>query len=84
MQALHQLSLDPIAETVLDECSFGFRKYRGTKDACEYLFKILSRKNSPKWILEGDIKGMVDNISHKWIQENTPINKAMSKSYFSY
>jgi len=81
MQALHQLGLDPIAETVLDECSFGFRKYRGTKDACEYLFKILSRKNSPKWILEGDIKGMFDNISHEWIQGNIPIDKTVLKKF---
>ena len=81
MQALHQLGLDPIAETVLDECSFGFRKYRGTKDACEYLFKLLSRKNSPKWILEGDIKGMFDNISHGWIQQNIPINKEILRKF---
>ena len=32
MQGLHQLSLDPIAETTLDKLSFGFRKYQGTKE----------------------------------------------------
>lgn len=75
MQALHMLGLDPVAEVALDNNSFGFRKYRSTKDACEYLFKCLARKDSAKWILEGDIKGCFDNINHKWLLNNIPMHK---------
>jgi|LGOV01.1.fsa_nt_gb RNA-directed DNA polymerase len=83
MQTLHQFALDPIAEVELDKRSFGFRKYRSTKDAGEYLFKILSRKNAPKYILEGDIKGMFDNISQAWIKENIQINGYILNKFLS-
>ena len=46
VQALYALSLDPVAETILDKTSFGFRKYRSTKDACEYLHICLCRRTS--------------------------------------
>ncbi|WP_243414641.1 reverse transcriptase domain-containing protein [Sporosalibacterium faouarense] len=38
-------------------------------------FKLLSKQNSPEWILEGDIKGCFDNISHKWLMNNILIDK---------
>jgi RNA-directed DNA polymerase len=34
---------------------------------------MVCRKDSAKWILEGDIKGCFDNISHKWLIDNIPI-----------
>jgi RNA-directed DNA polymerase len=49
--------------------------YRSCHDAVANLFQILCRKNSPIFILEADIKGCFDNISHKWITENIPLNK---------
>jgi len=56
MQALYLLTLDPVAETILDKRSFGFRLHRGTRDASAYLFKCLGTKHSGEWVLEGDIK----------------------------
>lgn len=35
MQALYALALEPIAEVKGDTISFGFRKGRSAKDACE-------------------------------------------------
>ena len=67
MQALYAMGLDPIAETTADRKSFGFRKGRSAHDACEYIFQIYSRRYSPEWVLEGDIKGCFDNISHEWL-----------------
>ncbi len=81
MQALHMLSLDPVAEVVLDKNSFGFRKYRSTQDACEYLFKCLGRKDSAKWVLEGDIRGCFDNINHEWLLNNIPMYKRTLKQF---
>ena len=81
MQALYAMSLDPVVETILDKTSFGFRKYRSAKDASQHLFNCLSRKTSAKWILEGDIKGCFDNISHKWLMENAPMDRKILRQF---
>ncbi len=81
MQTLYALSLSPIAEATADICSFGFRKYRSTQDACQYAFICLSKKASAQWVLEGDIKGCFDNISHEWLLDNIPMDKAILKQF---
>jgi RNA-directed DNA polymerase len=75
MQALHLLALHPVSETKADNNSYGFRPERSTADAMEQCFTTLSREVSPQWILEGDIKGCFDNISHQWLMENVPTDK---------
>lgn len=67
MQALYLLALQPIAETLADPNSYGFRPARSTADAQEQCHTLLSRWFSPQWILEGDIKACYDNISHSWM-----------------
>ncbi len=81
MQGLQLLALAPIAETTGDRVSFGFRQDRSAQDAMEYIFKLLSRKTSPEWILEGDIKGCFDNISHEWMLKNIPTEKRIMKQF---
>lgn len=81
MQALYALALDPVSETTADTKSFGFRKGRCAQDACEYIFTALSRKYSPKWVLEGDIKGCFDHISHEWLIEHIPMDKSVLKQF---
>lgn len=81
MQTLYAFALEPIAEVSGDSVSFGFRKGRSAKDACEQIFCILSRKCSPKWVLEGDIKGCFDNINHKWLMSNIPMDKKIMKQF---
>mgnify|MGYP001427377968 CR=1 FL=1 len=83
MQALHALSLDPVAESILSTKAFGFRKHRSCHDAQEYIFKCLGTKVSGKWVLEGDIKGCFDHISHQWIMENVPMNKRILKQFLT-
>ena len=68
MQALHLLALDPVAEVVADTHSYGFRRERSTTDAIEQVRNALGRSESPTWVLEGDIKGCFDNISHDWLE----------------
>jgi RNA-directed DNA polymerase len=70
MQALYTFALLPMSETTADWNSYGFRPERSTADAIEALFKKLCRKDAPEWILEGDIKGCFDNISHEWMLKN--------------
>ena len=81
MQTLYALALEPIAEITGDYISFGFRKGRSAKDACEQIFNVLARDCSPTWILEGDIKGCFDNINHDWLQENIPMDKRIMRQF---
>lgn len=81
MQALQLLALEPVAETTADRISFGFRRYRSPEDAREYAFSVLSRRDSPQWILEGDIKSCFDKISHQWMIENIPADKRILEEF---
>lgn len=81
MQTLYALALEPIAETKADNISFGFRRGRNAKDACEQIFSILARKCSPMWVLEGDIKGCFDNINHEWLQSNIPMDRRIMRQF---
>ena len=73
VQTLWNLALAPIAECTGDRHSYGFRPYRSTKDAIQMLFIRLSNRHRPQWILEADIKGFFNNISHQWIMKNIPL-----------
>jgi RNA-directed DNA polymerase len=75
MQGLYKLALEPVAETLADRNSYGFRLERSTADATERCFTVLSRKVAAPWILEGDIKGCFDNINHNWLMENIPMDR---------
>ena len=71
MQALYLLALEPVSETTADSHSYGFRKERSTKDAMQHCFAALCKRGqAPEWILEGDIKGCFDHISHEWLLNN--------------
>lgn len=80
MQALHLMALAPIAETTADGASYGFRQGRSCADAIERCFTNFSRIN-PAWILEGDIKGCFDNISHEWLLDHVPMDKAILRKW---
>lgn len=75
MQTLYRYTLEPIAETTADCHSYGFRPKRCVQDAIEHCFTSLAKTTSPQWILEGDIKGCFDNISHDWIMKHIPMDK---------
>ncbi|WP_137924295.1 group II intron reverse transcriptase/maturase [Cupriavidus sp. 2SB] len=83
MQALYLLALEPVAETTADRRSFGFRPGRATADAIEQCFTALSRKAAAQWVLEGDIKGCFDNISHDWLLGNVPTDRKVLKRWLS-
>ncbi len=81
MQTLYKYALEPVAETTADPNSYGFRIGRSTHDAIGQCFNDLCRCGSPQWILEGDIKGCFDHISHEWLMENIPMDKVMLKKW---
>ncbi len=81
MQSLYALALELIAEATDDRTSFGFRKGRSTHDACEQVFLCMCKKSSPEWVLEGDIRGCFDNISHQWLIDHVPMDKSVLKQF---
>ncbi|MFM0674457.1 group II intron reverse transcriptase/maturase [Paraburkholderia sediminicola] len=81
MQALHLLALEPIAETIADLNSYGFRPERSTADAGEQCFTSLAQKTSAEWVLEADIQGCFDKISHDWMLAHIPTDTAILKKW---
>lgn len=81
MQALWKLALEPVSESLADPNSYGFRPNRSPADAIEYCFTTLAKRNSPAWVLEGDIRGCFDNFSHDWILKNIPMDKAILRQW---
>ncbi|MCO4888898.1 group II intron reverse transcriptase/maturase [Cupriavidus sp. WGtm5] len=81
MQALHLLALEPVSEGTSDPNSYGFRINRSTADAMSQLFVNLSRGHSAQWILEADIKGCFDHISHDWLERNVPMDRAILRKW---
>ncbi len=81
LQALHMLALQPIAESISDRNSYGFRPKRSCADAIEQCFNIFSRKHSAGFVLEGDIKSCFDKICHKWLLEHIPTDKVILKKW---
>ena len=77
MQALHALALKPIAETLGDPNSYGFREGRSCADAIGQCFCALAKSYAPVWVLEGDIKACFDRISHAWLLKSIPMDKRM-------
>ena len=77
MQALYLLALDPVAETLADKNSYGFRTKRCTADAIAQLFILLARKGAAQWILEADIKSCFDEISHEWLVKHVHMDKTI-------
>jgi RNA-directed DNA polymerase len=81
MQALHLLALEPIAETTADLNSYGFRPQRSTADAGAQCFISLAKKASAEWVLEADIQGCFDKISHDWMIANLPTDKVILRKW---
>ena len=81
MQALYLLALEPVAETTADPNSYGFRAKRSTADALQQCFNTLCRGCSPQWVLEGDIKGCFDHISHQWMLQHVPTDMTVLQKW---
>lgn len=81
MQALFHMALDPLAEVRADLNSYGFRKGRSTADAIEQCFRVLSGKHHAPWVLEADIEGCFDHISHDWLIAHIPMDRTVLKRW---
>jgi RNA-directed DNA polymerase len=81
MQALYLLALLPVAETQADPNSYGFRPRRSVADALGQCYCALAKKDSPQWVLEGDIESCFDRISHRWLLENVRMDRDILRKW---
>ncbi len=81
MQALYLLGLDPIGEAQADANSYGFRLRRSCADAPVQCHRLLCKRNSPRWILEGDIQACFDQISHAWLLAHVPMDRVVLRQW---
>ncbi len=65
-QAIVKNALEPIWEAKFEANSYGFRPGRSCHDALEQSW-IRLQKGMETWVLDADIKGAFDNISHEYI-----------------
>ncbi|MEO0869299.1 MAG: reverse transcriptase domain-containing protein [Cyanobacteria bacterium J06642_11] len=68
-QALVKQALEPEWEAKFEPNVYGFRPGRSCQDAIGAIF--LSIRQKPKYVLEGDIAGCFDNISHSALLDKT-------------
>ena len=68
-QARVRNALEPEWEARFEPRSYGFRPGRGCHDAIESLFSTLCGKSKRVWILDADLAGAFDKISHERLLE---------------
>src|SRR6202030_837123 len=83
MQALYALALIPVAETLADPNSYGFREGRRCADALEHAHLVLCRKHSPPWVLEGDIRACFDEIGHQWLLQHVLLDRQVLRQWLN-
>ncbi len=66
-QAIVKNALEPVWETRFEANSYGFRPGRSCHDAIEQVWLRLNAQGNDRWILDADIKGAFDNISHEYL-----------------
>lgn len=64
VQTCLKLVLEPIFEAGFKPCSYGFRPRRRAQDAIAEIHFLASTPRNYEWVLEADIEGCFDNISH--------------------
>jgi len=68
-QGMVRNALEPQWEALFEPCSYGFRPGRSCHDAIGRIFRVALPQGKKKWILDADIKGAFDNISHAKLME---------------
>ena len=67
LQAMVKNALEPSWEARFEAGSYGFRPGRGCHDAITRINMALSPHKTKRWVVDADIRGAFDNISHEHI-----------------
>lgn len=68
MQPVLNKILNAIYEQEFLDCSYGFRPGKSCHDAIKALDKTITTKKV-RYIVDADIKGFFDNVSHTWMMK---------------
>jgi RNA-directed DNA polymerase len=66
-QAMVKNALEPAWEARFEGSSYGFRPGRSCHDAIEKIYGLARPNKTKKWVLDADIRGAFDNISHAYL-----------------
>jgi RNA-directed DNA polymerase len=69
LQAIVKNALEPTWEARFEASSYGFRPGRGCHDAIAAIYNLACPNRKRKWVVDADIKGAFDNISHSFLLE---------------
>jgi RNA-directed DNA polymerase len=67
LQAMVKNALEPEWEARFEGSSYGFRPGRGCHDALAKIHRLACPHRRKKWVVDADIKGAFDNISHDFL-----------------
>src|SRR5436305_5829744 len=67
LQSMVKNALEPAWEARFEGISYGFRPGRSCHDAIEKIYRLARPNGTKKWVLDADIKGAFDNISHDYL-----------------
>jgi RNA-directed DNA polymerase len=68
-QHMVKTALEPSWEARFEPTSYGFRPGRSAHDAIEHLFNLLRGGLPNAWVLDADIRGAFDHISHAFLRQ---------------
>ena len=58
--------LEPLFESIFEDCSYGYRPRRSPHDCLDALGKTI-QQGGVNHIVEADIRGFFDNVNHQWL-----------------
>lgn len=67
LQAMVKNALEPHWEARFEGSSYGFRPGRSTHDALAKIYLLASPQRKKRWVVDADIKGAFDHISHDYL-----------------
>lgn len=67
LQAVVKNALEPEWEATFESTSYGFRPGRSCHDALHKVYLLARPNTRKKWVVDADIKGAFDNISHEFL-----------------
>jgi len=82
LQAIVKNALEPYWEAQFERSSYGFRPGRSCHDAIERIHSMAKANSTKSWVLDADIEGCFDNISHGPLVEsigNFPARKLIQQ-----
>ena len=80
VQAAYLEAINPLVEAQSCANSYGFRKYRGTKDAILSLRGNLIHPKASEWVYIADISKCFEKINHEFLLRHVPVHRSVDRN----